>query len=181
MLSGSRPIQVLPPAVAAHVAELIDQRSSFIVGDAQGADYAFQKMLAGARYPLVEVYTSLSAPRSNLGGWRVHLVESGLKSRGAALHTAKDRHMVVRANAGVVIWDCQSVGSLANVIDFVEAEKPCWIWTPQEEFLFCVDSQSHLETLLLTYPNPATEARKRLTTFHNRERRRHELAQGGLF
>lgn len=171
MLSGSRHIQGLPPSVSERLTEMVEQGLMFLVGDAPGADRAFQGALARLDYREVRVFTSLPEARVNLGGWPVQLVESGLRTKSAAMHTVKDRHMVRLADRGLVLWDCTSTGSLANVIDLVETHKACHMWTPHDELLVAVDSPSQLGAVLDTYPGPATAARQRLTTFHNREKR----------
>ena len=181
MLSGSRHISGLPPSVRERLTELVEQGLKFLVGDAKGADRAFQSALARLNYPEVRVFTSLPEARVNLGGWPVQLVESGLRTKSAAMHTVKDRHMVRLADRGLVLWDCTSTGSLANVIDLVETRKACHMWTHHDELLVAVDSPGQLVAILDSYPGPATAARQRLATFHNREKRQGLAESESLF
>jgi hypothetical protein len=177
MLAGSRFIPDLPEAVKVRLLEWIEQEHWLLVGEAPGVDTAFQKFLASQKYGRVGVFTALPAPRLNLGleKWEVRTVDSGLKSRGAAMHTVKDRKMVELADGGLMVWDEKSVGTLVNIIDFVERGRSCHLWTPKDYDLWEIDSPKNLEALLVLHPETTAEAKKRLATFHKREAKRDSL------
>jgi hypothetical protein len=88
--------------------------------------------------------------------------------------------MVEKADFGIMIWDCQSVGTLANVIDFVDRGKSCFVWTPGDEFLWEMDSPQSLGKFTGEYADTALAAKKRLTTFHRRQLRQGQLVQEPL-
>ena len=153
----------------------------FLVGDAAGVDTAFQSLLAGSDYRRVVVFTALDEARNNRGGWEVRQVDSGLKSKGAAMHTAKDRQMVRLAEYGIMVWDGSSPGTLANVIDFVDEGKSCLVWAPDDDLLWNMDSPQNLEKWTARYPAPAAEARTRLSRWSKREARNNLVAAEALF
>lgn len=172
MLAGSRHIQNLPSSASEKVRELAAQETWFVVGDATGVDCAFQSLLASLQYKRVVVFTSLDEPRNNLGSWEVRKIDSGLKSKGAAMHTAKDRDMVRIAATGVMVWDGSSPGTLANVIDFVNEGKSCYVWSPDDDLLWSMDSPQQLEKWTAAYPDVTSEARIRLRRWSKRNAQR---------
>ena len=127
------------------------------------------------------VFTSVGQARANVGQWEERYIDSGLKSQSAAKHTVKDRIMVSKADEGLMVWDGSSPGTLANVIDLFEAEKPSRIWTPDDDLLWTVDSPSHLEGLRCRFPEAASEAQKLLATYRRRISKSLPVAQSGLF
>ncbi|MBU6280573.1 MAG: hypothetical protein KGN78_15145 [Actinomycetales bacterium] len=181
MLAGSRHISSLPAPASEKVRELMNQGTWFLVGDAPGVDCAFQALLATAQYKRVVVFTALDSARHNFGGWEVRCIDSGLKSKGAAMHTAKDRQMVRNAESGLVVWDGNSPGTLANVIDFVDEEKPCLVWSPADDLLWTMDSPQSLEKWTAAYPEPTAEARTRLSRWSKRESRKIATSPESMF
>ena len=181
MLGGSRRLGRVPTPAVTRLIEFIEVEHELLVGDAAGIDAAFQQELASRRYKNVLVFTSLPSPRNNLGNWAVKTVATGLKSRSAAMHTVKDREMVRIADCGLMIWDCESPGTLANMIDFVESGKSTLVWIPGDELLWELNSPKSLSGLLTKYPEPAAEARKRLRTYRNRLSREDSASPPTLF
>ena len=181
MLAGSRHIHALPLSASEKVRELVAQGTWFIVGDASGVDAAFQTLLASLHYKRVVVFTALEEPRNNVGGWEVRRIDSGLKSKGAAMHTAKDRRMVRVAVSGLMVWDCSSPGTLANVIDFVDEGKSCFVWSPDDDWLWTMDSPQQLEKWTATYPETTAEARVRLRRWSKRSAQQMSSASENLF
>lgn len=172
MLAGSRHIQNLPTSASDKVRELIAQGTWFLVGDATGVDLAFQSLLSSLHYKRVVVFTSLDKPRNNVGCWEVRKIDSGLKSKGAAMHTAKDRDMVRIASTGMMVWDGVSPGTLANVIDFVNEGKSCYVWSPGDDLMWAMDSPQQLEKWTAAYPDAASEAHLRLRRWSKRTAQR---------
>ena len=169
MLGGSRHLTNLPQIVIDKLNDHMNANVWFLVGDAVGADSLFQKFLLQQKYLRVVVFTSMDKPRNNFGNWKTKSIDSGLKSQSAAKHTAKDRKMVEIADEGLMIWDNESPGTLANAIDFVEIGRSCLFWTPKDDFLWNLDSPKNLQSLLETNFAIAQESQKRLETYRKRE------------
>lgn len=126
-VAGSIRLEFLSPEVVSLIEKHKTEGTAFLVGDAPGIDRAFQQLLAKDRYPAVTVFTSSSSVRHNLGEWETYFVPSGLKSSGHASHAIKDRRMSSMADAGLMVWDASSTGTLANALELVGDGKRCVI------------------------------------------------------
>ncbi len=181
VLGGSRHLQRVPQNLVELLQEWNDSDVQFLVGDAPGADTAFQQVLKNLGSKSVTIYTSAGYVRNNLGSWPSREIDSGLQSKSSAVHAFKDRFMISQADSGLMLWDCESAGTLSNVIDLVEAGKSCRIWVALDSELYNFDNQPSLEKWLLLYPEVTQEAQKRLKTFRRRETKRSETGQPALF
>jgi len=181
VLGGSRHIHAIPKELTNLLQEWLDQGSHFLVGDAPGADSAFQLILKKLKALNVTIYSSAGYVRNNFGQWPHRNVESGLKSKSHAVHAFKDRVMTSEADLGLMLWDCQSAGTLSNVIDMVESGKSCKVWVSLDSELYSFDNKVSLGKWLTQYPNVSSEASKRLRQFRRRETRRLNQKQYKLF
>jgi hypothetical protein len=171
-LGGSRHLEYIPNEVIDLLNSWISDSHEFLIGDASGSDTAFQQFLAKRGYSNVTIYSSAGAIRNNLGNWQFEIVDSGLRSKSHAIHAFKDREMSKKTDFGLMIWDCESAGTLSNVIDLVSNGKECFAWIAPESELCKFDSINGLNGYLKSYPEVAVEARKRLETFKKRELKR---------
>jgi len=182
VLGGSRHLEFIPKEIADRLMEWMEVSCEFLVGDAPGTDKAFQVFLNSKRYSSVTVYTSADETRNNLGNWQVEKVESGLKSKSSAVHAFKDRKMSQIADIGLMIWDCESAGTLSNVIDLIDRGKNCFIWVAPDSDLYQFDNSASLDKWMASYSEVRDEALKRLSTFRKREVKRvSEDSQPELF
>jgi hypothetical protein len=182
VLGGSRHLEFIPKEIADRLMEWMEASCEFLVGDAPGTDRAFQVFLNSKRYSAVTVYTSADETRNNLGTWQVEKVESGLKSKSSAVHAFKDRKMSQIADIGLMIWDCESAGTLSNVIDLIDQGKNCFIWVAPDSDLYQFDNSASLDKWMASYSEVRDEALKRLSTFRKREVKRvSEDSQPELF
>lgn len=113
-VAGSRNISRLNPEVRAKLDEMMKRRSWFLVGDANGADKAFQAYFAKAGYRHVTVY-HVGKCRNNLGAWSVKTIASPVSDRGFAYYAAKDAAMAQDADCGFMLWDEKSKGTFNNI------------------------------------------------------------------
>jgi hypothetical protein len=180
-LGGSRHLVKIPPELVDFLQERTLAGDEFLVGDAHGSDTSFQQVLQRMGVRSVTVFSSAGYVRNNLGMWPSEEIDSGLKSKSNAAHAIKDRHMTGIADCGLMLWDCKSAGTLSNIIDMVESGKNCKIWVAQDSQLYSFDNKPSLEKWLTLYPEVATEARKRLSTFRRREVKRIAAGQPDLF
>lgn len=126
-LGGSRNICRLNAEVRAKLDEMMGRRPSFLVGDANGADKAFQAYLAKAGYRDVTVY-HVGRCRNNLGDWPVKTVASPSSGRGFAYYAAKDAAMAHDADCGFMLWDEKSKGTFNNIEMLVELGKKTLVY-----------------------------------------------------
>ena len=181
VLGGSRLLEKIPQNLVKLLQEWNESGSEFLVGDAPGADSAFQKILKNIGSKSVTVYSSAGYIRNNYGNWVSKEVESGLQSKSNAVHAFKDRFMTSIADTGLMLWDCESAGTLSNVIDLVESGKSCRIWVALDSELYNFDNFPSLEKWLKQYPDVTEEAQKRLKTFRRRAAKRNKSGQPALF
>jgi len=183
VLGGSRKLRHLPDEVVSRLTLWLDADHAVVVGDAPGIDTVFQAFLKRRRYSLVTVFTSAPEVRNNLGGWPVKRIESGLKSRSSAMHTAKDREMTRIADLGLMMWDGVSVGTLANVIDLATQGKDAYLFVVPEGNLQSVEAGLGLDELSRGYPEQFAEAEARIRQHTRRRAKRvdSEEKAPGLF
>jgi len=131
-LSGSRSIDALSEAVRGRLDRILEEGATILVGDAQGADKAFQRYLADQGYERVVVYCSGNRRRNNVANWETANipVEPGLKGR--EFYAVKDREMARDADRGLILWDGKSLGSIQNAIELLERGKPSTVFLPDD-------------------------------------------------
>lgn len=168
-LGGSIRLKALPNSVKHLINEEISRGSSFAVGDAAGIDLAFQQFLKDQSVRALTVFHS-DILRNNIGNWSTEFVDSELKSSGKDKFTVKDRKMADLADCGIMVWDGKSAGTLANVIDLLEQEKPCQIFIAPKIELVLVTSMQQLILILSDsiFNGVAHEAQRRLDRFRRR-------------
>jgi hypothetical protein len=175
VLGGSRKLAFMPEEVLARLEAYMNKDAEFLVGDAPGIDSKFQEILKLNNYKNVTVLSSAGVVRNNLGNWKTRLIDSGLKTKSAAMHTAKDRIMTAEAEYGVMVWDKESPGTLANVIDLVKSGKSCLLYIAGDNELIQIETGSVLETLLSRYSEISSEAEKRLNAYDRRQNKKLNL------
>jgi hypothetical protein len=181
VLGGSRQIHSIPQELVHLIEPWVEAKSEFLVGDAPGADSAFQKALKKLQVQAVTVYSSAGYVRNNFDNWPSIHVDSALKSKSNSRHAFKDRAMTAEADLGLMLWDCESAGTLSNAIDMVESNKSCKIWVGPDSELYSFDNIESLNGWLNLYPEVGTEARKRLKIYRQRKRKRLKESQPELF
>lgn len=181
VLGGSRFLDKIPQNLIDLIEEWVSIKTEFLVGDAPGADTAFQKVLKNVGSKSVTIYSSAGHIRNNFGGWDSKEIKSDLLSKSSAMHAFKDRFMTSIADSGLMLWDCESAGTLSNVIDLVESGKTCRIWVVQDAELYIFDNLPSLLEWLEQYPEVTKEARKRLNTFRRRKSKNLKNEQPRLF
>lgn len=134
-VSGSRTINRLNMETRNRLKNVVDKQFSILVGDANGADKAFQKYLAEMRYPNVVVFCSGDHCRNNLGNWEIKHVYVDSKLKGRDFYTQKDKMMAAQADYGLVLWDGKSPGSFNNIMELVKNRKKALVYfTPDKKF-----------------------------------------------
>ena len=169
VLGGSRNLNTLSDEVLLRLQSWIEREEAFIVGDAPGIDTVFQAYLKRIGYQNVRVFTSAPELRNNLGGWPVERVLSNLKSRSSAMHSAKDREMTRIADEGLMMWDGESAGTLANVIDLAAGGKDAYLYVAPAGELLYFESGLGLVDWARGYKAPFDEAEKRLRQYEKRK------------
>lgn len=135
-LSGSRKLGRLNGDVKARLDTMVDKGFKIFVGDANGADKAFQTYLSDSNFENVTVFCSGARCRNNVGGWETHNVEVDPKLSGRAFYTAKDKVMAELSDYGFILWDGKSLGSITNALEMISKNKKVVVfYSPNRAFL----------------------------------------------
>lgn len=139
-LGGSRRVSRLNDSIRRRLEEIVRREMQVVVGDANGADKALQRQLADWRYPDV-VYHVGARPRNSEGAWPTMRIAAGAGARGFEFYAVKDRAMANDAECGLMLWDGESRGTLANVENLAAAGKPVAVYVrPQRRFMNVLDT-----------------------------------------
>ena len=169
VIGGSRHLSFIPDDVEDSLLSWTREEAHFILGDAKGTDATFQEYLKMINYSNVKIFHSGDAARHNLGNWETLNIDSGLKSKSHAMHTAKDREMTKIANTGLMIWDTRSPGTLSNVIDLLNQKKSCQVYVAGDDSnLYHLKALEDLEKWQISFPEVFDEAHARLKAHEKR-------------
>jgi len=137
-IGGSRRVSRLDADVKRRIDRMIEKRLHVLVGDANGADKAVQEYLRSKSYDLVEVFCSGDSCRNNRGGWptRAVPVPKNGKRKDFSFYATKDRAMADEATVGLMLWDCESFGTVMNVLRLIQNHKKVVVYVaPEHEFV----------------------------------------------
>lgn len=146
-IGGSRKLSRLNEQIRAKLAEITERRLHVVVGDANGADRAVQAQLREWGYENVTVYFVGGSPRNNEGAWPTERVVAPPSARGADFYGAKDIVMARAAEAGLMLWDGESRGTLANVRNLVREHKPVAVYVSKQRRFRNVLSEAEFREL----------------------------------
>jgi hypothetical protein len=127
-LGGSRKVSRLNAGIRTRLEDIVRRDLQVLIGDANGADKAMQRQLADWEYQNVLVYFVGSRPRNNEGSWATRQVPTPPGARGFDFYSVKDRAMADDSECGLMLWDGESRGTLANVRTLAEAGKPVAVY-----------------------------------------------------
>jgi len=135
-LGGSRKVSRLNAGIRTRLEDIVRRDLQVLIGDANGADKAMQRQLADWGYQNVLVYFVGSRPRNNEGSWATRQVTTPPGVRGFDFYSVKDRAMAESSECGLMLWDGESRGTLANVRTLAEGGKPVAVYVaPSRRFI----------------------------------------------
>lgn len=136
VLGGSRKTSALNSEIRQRLDRIVRQNFRVVVGDANGADKAFQKYFADQGHKNVEVFCSGASCRNNLGNWQCRHVTAKARPGTFEFYSAKDRAMAEAATVGFMVWDSESVGTMLNVWRLMQKQKTSLVYVrAKREFL----------------------------------------------
>lgn len=157
-VGGSRKLSRLNEQIRSKLAEITERGLHVLVGDANGADRAIQAQLRDWGYSRVTVLFVGSAPRNNEGSWPTERVSPPSSARGVDYYGAKDIVMARNAEAGLVLWDGESKGTLANVRNLVREHKPVAVYFSKQRRFRNVLVEAELHELSAAQHADATQS-----------------------
>lgn len=107
---------------------MIEKGFQILVGDANGADKAFQRYFADKSYPNVLVHCMKDHCRNNLGNWPTRQLVAPRGAKGFDYYSVKDRAMAETAEYGFMLWDGKSKGTVNNVANLSRNHKPVVVY-----------------------------------------------------
>jgi len=136
-IGGSRRISRLNKEVKRRLDKIIANRLRVVIGDANGADEAVQRYLVRRDYDNVIVFCMAGQCRNNLGNWPTReIVAAPGAKRDFAYYATKDRAMGREADYGLMLWDGKSRGTITNIEDLVQRQKPVVVYlAPTKSFV----------------------------------------------
>lgn len=175
-IGGSRHVSHLNDDIRRQLDQIIERRLSVLIGDANGADKAIQRYLQEHAYKYVVVFCIGGECRNNIGGWPVRSVTPPHREKDFAYFTAKDSVMACEADAGLMVWDGQSTGTIVNIARLLSSGKIVSVYILPEKSFFTLNTVADLDKLLSSYPR---DVKKKLD--HYIEKNVHEYVQSTLF
>lgn len=148
MLGGSRHITRLADEVVVRLSRIVAQGLRVVVGDANGADKAFQAHLSKQAYGHVEVFCAGTTPRNNLGRWACRQIDAKARPGTFEFYAAKDQAMAKEADVGLMLWDGASVGTMMNVWRLMRRGKPSVVFLQPERAFHEVRTSGDWDKLL---------------------------------
>lgn len=168
---GSRNLGRLNPALRTRLRNLITNKHTVLVGDANGVDKAVQSFFAEEGYRNVIVYCMDGECRNNVGNWEIRSIDSGGRKKDFAYYAMKDAQASLDADYGFMIWDGESKGTLNNVLNLIHQGKPALVYrSPSREFIQIKSTDDVLALVascsseIVEYLNKKIRLEKRLTT-----------------
>lgn len=127
-ISGSIRIKKLPQSAIIKINNIIDKNFQIIIGDAKGVDSLVQKYLSEENFQNVIVYYAGNKVRNNLGNWPTKNISNNSTKKGRDMYTLKDIQMANDADYGLMIWDGESKGTLANIKEMQAKNKRFFVF-----------------------------------------------------
>ena len=147
-VAGSRALSRLNPQVKERLDNIIRQKFTVLIGDANGADKAVQRYLAERQYQYVVVYC-MEVCRNNVGDWpiRRHGSDPGSK-HDRHYYGIKDSAMARDSTCGFMLWDGESKGTLTNIITLLGSGKKILLYIGPRKQFFNLSTFDHLHQAL---------------------------------
>lgn len=151
-IGGSRRLARLNKEVKRRLDNIIEKGFTIVVGDANGADKAIQRYLASKEYDGVIVFCMAGGCRNNLGNWPTREIAAvpGVQ-HDFAYYSSKDRAMGNEADYALMLWDGKSRGTLTNIADLVQQEKPVVVYLAPSKSFLTLREPDQLELLVGRY------------------------------
>ncbi len=147
-VAGSRQISRLPAEVKTRLDTMVEKGLQILVGDANGADKAFQRYLADRSYPNVLVHCMKDHCRNNVGKWPTREIVAPRGAKGFDYYSLKDRAMAEAAGYGLMLWDGKSKGTVNNVVNLSRDHKPVVVYVGPTRQFRTINSFDDLKDLL---------------------------------
>jgi hypothetical protein len=167
-LGGSRNLWHINQAIRTRLRNLITNKHTVIVGDANGVDKVAQTLFAEEGYKNVVVYCMDGECRNNVGQWEIKSVDSGGRKKDFSYYAMKDARASQDADYGFMIWDGESKGTLNNVLNLIQQGKFVLVYrSPSSEFIQ-IRSADDIVSLVADCPSEVVDYLNKTIKFEQR-------------
>lgn len=146
-IAGPRAISVLNRKVKDRLDNIISNKFTAIVGDANGIDKAIQKYFHEVNYENVIIYATNGIARNNIGKWEIVKVKVSSNMKGFDYYAAKDIEMAKAADYGFMIWNGKSKGTLNNMINLIDLGKSVLLYFVPEKKFYTIKTLINIKEL----------------------------------
>ena len=147
-IGGSRHFNRLNDDIRRRLDRIIERQLHVLIGDANGADKAVQSYLNDHAYRDVVVFCTGGECRNNIGGWQVRSVDAPHKVKDFAYYSSKDMVMAHEADAGFMLWDGESIGTVVNIARMLSAGKTVSVYVSPEKSFYSLKTPEDLKKIL---------------------------------
>lgn len=159
-VGGSRSISRLNAPIRSRIDNIMSKGLHVIVGDANGADKAFQAYLAERGYENVTVFCSGGACRNNVGNWNTTHVASDSRKLDFIHYARKDARMASEADYGFFVWNGDSRGTANSVSMLVKRQCPAIVYVEPARKFVTVRNEADLPTIFASARTLGTASRR---------------------
>lgn len=145
---GSRKLGKLNKAISERADNIISNGYLVLLGDANGADRAMQKYLAEKSYLHVLIFCAGNICRNNIGRWETRLIPVNRAHKDFQYYAARDEKMSDDADYGFMVWDGKSKGTLNNIMNLLELNKPVLVYFYPKRKFFTLKSYRDLAEIM---------------------------------
>ncbi len=156
-ISGSMRIKNINRMVTDRIGNIIREKFTILVGDADGVDASIQEILEKKSYKNVKVYCTGNYPRNNIGKWELITVQTDHKPKTRLYFTAKDIEMAKKCDHGLMVWDSKSTGTLSNVYELLINKKTSVVFVNKLKKFFNISNFEDFEHLISIMSDSAFE------------------------
>lgn len=162
-VGGSRRVTRLNPDIRERLDRMVQNGLHVLVGDANGADKSVQQYLHSRGYDRVDVFCIEGACRNNIGRWRTRVVSPPTSRRDFSFYSAKDEEMAREASVGLMLWDGESRGTMANIERLTQQGKTVVVYLAPEKSFVTLRNQSDLASFLGDRPRTGRGGKRKAT------------------
>ena len=145
---GSRRLGKLNKAIKERADNIISTGYLVLIGDANGADRAMQKYLAEKSYKHVLIFCAGNICRNNIGRWETKFVPVNRAQKDFQYYSIRDKKISDEADYGFMVWDGKSKGTLNNIMNLLERNKPALVYFYPKGKFFTLKSVRDLAEIM---------------------------------
>ena len=131
-LGGSQTANKLTIEIKNELVDYMNLGYKFIIGDCKGADCLIQKFLVENGYQNVVVYYSGERARINIGVFEEKQIDFNKYDQGYELYKRKDEQMAIDADAGFMVLNGATRGTMADIERLIALKKECRVAFPDK-------------------------------------------------